>query len=92
MVTYISSDAILPLLTCHVLKRWVMRNSLLPSQHVGQPSAVLKAGHPPAVINKLFKIAEELKDPVGLETPVLSSHLWCKVVRNMNGGLTAADT
>lgn len=46
-----------------------MLNTLLPPQHARQPSAVLKARHPPSVINKIFKTAEGLREPAGLETP-----------------------
>lgn len=68
-----------------------MLNISRPPQHHHLLS--LTARHPPPwAINKIFKIAEGLKDPTGMELPMFSSHLWCKVLWNMTCVLPAATT
>lgn len=50
-----------------------MLNSLLPFQHIGQPSAILEAKHPPSLINKLFNTTEGLKEPAELASTTPAS-------------------
>lgn len=66
-----------------------MLNSLLPPQHVGQPSAAFKARHPPLVINKIFKSAEGPREPCRAGDP---DALPPPTAWNMNCGLPAAIT